>query len=54
MVFAICAVVYFCGFVIYSIFSSVEIEPWAEVKDENETSFEAPLDQTHTIIDKEV
>ena len=32
----ICAGVYLIGFILYSILASVEIEPWAVLRDENE------------------
>jgi hypothetical protein len=36
MVFVMCGCVYFIGFLIYSLLGSVEMEPWAVAKDQNE------------------
>jgi len=46
-VFIICAVVYSIGFVVYSLFCEVEVQPWAIAKEQEECNEKVMIDEKH-------
>ena len=51
-VFILCSGVYLIGLFVYSAFASVELEPWAIIRDENE--LELPEEKSDNKIDTKV